>query len=155
MQKTPRNICRIGRKHAGMTQERWAETLDISAETVRGYEAGEFMPSDDIALRMADAAGMPVLSHWHLLNKSAVARDLLPDVPLLSLSLAVVQLLRAISRFTAAHRSDQLLEMAADGRIDGSERLDYQDILDELQDITTAAWALRYAREEASDADHR
>ena len=155
MQASQRNICRIGRKAAGMTQERWAEALDISTETVRGYEAGEFMPSDDIALRMADAAGMPVLSHWHLLNKSAVARDLLPDVPLLSLSLAVVQLLRAISRFTAAHRSDQLLEMAADGRIDGSERLDYQDILDELQDITTAAWALRYAREEASDADHK
>ena len=80
MQDSYRNICRIGRKAAGMTQERWAEAVGCSVEAVRGYERGEYMPSDDLAMRMADAAGMPVLSHWHLFNKSALARELLPEV---------------------------------------------------------------------------
>ena len=68
MQTSWRNICKIGRQAAGMTQERWAEALEVSVEAVRGYEAGLYMPSDDLALRMADIAAMPVLSHWHLLN---------------------------------------------------------------------------------------
>ena len=86
MQTSWRNICKIGRQAAGMTQERWAEALEVSVEAVRGYEAGLYMPSDDLALRMADIAAMPVLSHWHLLNKSAAARALIPDVKYLGAS---------------------------------------------------------------------
>ena len=147
--KTPyRNVCRIGRQAAGMTQERWAEALEVSVEAVRGYEAGLYMPSDDLALRMADIAAMPVLSHWHLLNKSAAARALIPDVKLLGLSMATVRLLAAMGRFQAAHRGDRLLEIAADGQIDALEKLDYLAIMEELEGITAAAMELRYAREE-------
>ena len=148
MENTYRNICRIGRRAAGMTQERWAEAVGCSVDAIRGYEAGEYMPSDDLAMRMADAAGMPVLSHWHLFNKSAVARELLPEVHVVSLPLAVVRLLAAVQKFAAAHRTDRLLEIAADGRIDEFEAMDFQAILEELKDITGAALMLRYAREE-------
>ena len=150
MEQSYRNICLIGRKSAGMTQERWAEAVGVSVEAVRGYEAGEYMPSDDTALRMADAAGMPVLSHWHLFNKSAAARAILPEVRQLGLSMAVCRLLAAMARFAEAHRGDRLLEIAADGRIDELERLDYGAILAELEGITAAAMELRYAREEES-----
>ena len=149
MQDSYRNICRIGRKAAGMTQERWAEAVGCSVEAIRGYERGEYMPSDDLAMRMADAAGMPVLSHWHLFNKSALARELLPEVQVLSLPMAVVRLLAAVQKFAAAHRGDRLLEIAADGRIDEFEQMDFQAILTELQGITTAAAEVKYAREEA------
>ena len=148
MQDSYRNICRIGRKAAGMTQERWAEAVGCSVEAIRGYERGEYMPSDDLAMRMADAAGMPVLSHWHLFNKSALARELLPEVQVLSLPMAVVRLLAAVQKFAAAHRGDRLLEIAADGRIDEFEQMDFQAILTELQGITAAAAEVRYAREE-------
>lgn len=148
MEQGYRNICLIGRKAAGMTQERWAEAVGVSVEAVRGYEAGEYMPSDDTALRMADAAGMPVLSHWHLFNKSAAARAILPEVRELGLSMAVCRLLSAMARFAAAHNADRLLEIAADGKIDQLEKLDYQAILVELEGITRAALELKYAREE-------
>ena len=148
MEEHNRNICRIGRQSAGMTQERWAEAIGCSVEAVRGYERGEYMPSDELALRMADAAGMPVLSHWHLLNKSFLARELLPDVRVMPLSMAVLRTITAIKRFTDAHRTDRLLEIAEDGRVDELEQMDYEQILRELQGITAAAAALRYAREE-------
>ncbi len=155
MQTSWRNICKIGRQAAGMTQERWAEALEVSVEAVRGYEAGLYMPSDDLALRMADIAAMPVLSHWHLLNKSAAARALIPDVKYLGLSMATVRLLAAMGRFQAAHRGDRLLEIAADGQIDALEKLDYREIMAELEGITTAALELKYAKEEDPDAYHK
>ena len=153
MQESYRNICHIGRKAAGMTQERWAEAVGCSVEAIRGYERGEYMPSDDLAMRMADAAGMPVLSHWHLFNKSALARELLPEAQVLSLPLAVVRLLAAVQKFAAAHRTDRLLEIAADGKIDELEAMDFQQILTELQGIAAAAVNLKYAKEESNAAD--
>ena len=148
MEDHSRNICRIGRQAAGMTQERWAEAIGCSVEAIRGYERGEYMPSDDLALRMADAAGLPVLSHWHLLNKSFLARELLPDVRVVPLSVAALRAILAIKRFVDAHQADRLLEIAEDGRVDELEKMDFQRILIELQGITAAAAALRYAREE-------
>lgn len=148
MQTSWRNICKIGRQAAGLTQERWAEALEVSVEAVRGYETGLYMPSDELALRMADIAGMPVLSHWHLLNKSAAARALIPDVKYLGLSMATVRLLAAMGRFQTAHRADRLLEIAADGLVSELEKVDFRAILEELQEITTAAMELKYAKEE-------
>lgn len=70
MQHNYHNISQTGRRIAGMTQERWAEALDISVESVRLYESGRGMPSDDVATRMVEVSGAPVLGYWHLLNKS-------------------------------------------------------------------------------------
>lgn len=148
MESRYRNVCLIGRKAAGMTQERWAEAVGVSVEAVRGYERGEYLPADDLALRMADAAGMPVLSHWHLFNKSAAARAILPEVRELGITMAVCRLLSAMGQFSRAHRADRLLEIAADGQIDEMERLDYKAILAELEGITAAAMELKYAKEE-------
>ena len=85
MQHNYHNISQTGRRIAGMTQERWAEALDISVESVRLYESGRGMPSDDVATRMVEVSGAPVLGYWHLLNKSRVAADLLPQVDTIAL----------------------------------------------------------------------
>ena len=94
MQHNYHNISQTGRRIAGMTQERWAEALDISVESVRLYESGRGMPSDDVATRMVEVSGAPVLGYWHLLNKSRVAADLLPQVDTIALPQAVIQLVR-------------------------------------------------------------
>lgn len=67
MQQNYRNISQTGRRIAGMTQERWAEALGISVESVRLYESGRGMPSDDVVTRMVEVSGTPVLGYWHLL----------------------------------------------------------------------------------------
>lgn len=118
MQESYRNICRIARQTAGLTQERFAEQIDVSVESVRLYEAGEGMPSDDVVTRMIEVAGMPVLGYWHLLNKSRIAADILPELQECSLPQAVIQLIcrmvgnRAQRACAAAryrdHQRDQL-----------------------------------------------
>ena len=57
MDKQSGNIYRNARITAGLTQERWAEYLGISPDSVRKYEGGEMQPSDEIVLRMAEISG--------------------------------------------------------------------------------------------------
>jgi len=143
-----RNICKIGRQTAGLTQARWAEVIDVSVEAVAQYETGKIMPSDDVVTRMIEVAGMPVLGYWHLLNKSRVAARLLPEVQRLPLPQAVVQLLLRIRDFELRHRMDELLQISADGRIDPEEAGRFELIAGDLQGIIQAAIQVQVAREE-------
>ena len=146
MQDNYRNICKIARQHAGQTQERWAESLDISPESVRLYESGRGMPSDDVVTRMIEVSSMPVLGYWHLLNKSRVAADILPEVGECSLPQAVIQLICRIRDFGEGHRTDDLMDIAADGRIDDDERELFNSIVAELDAVVQAAMTVKYAK---------
>lgn len=145
MQETCQNIYKNARKTAGLTQERWAEQLGISVESIGLYESGRGLPSDDVVTRMAEVAVMPVLGYWHLKAKSGLANDILPEVQRLQLPLAVVQLLSRIQAFASKHRTDELLHIAEDGRIDDTERELFTQIVAELDSVVQAAMALKFA----------
>ena len=80
MEQEYRNIYRRARKAAGLTQERWAEILGISVDSVKAYETGRTIPPDEIALGMSEAAGQQIYCYWHLLNKSRAASAILPEL---------------------------------------------------------------------------
>lgn len=144
MQDNYRNICKIGRTTAGMTQERWAEALDYSVESVRLCEAGKMMPSDDVVARMVEVSGLQVLGYWHLLNKSRMAAQILPEVESTPLPQAVIQLILRVREFSEQHT--RLLEIAADGRIDNLERPAFDAIVKDLDDVVQAAMQLKYSK---------
>ena len=60
MSRDRRNIARIGRGIAGMTQERWAEALGYSVRTVAAWELGEQQISSEAVVRMVDVTGQQV-----------------------------------------------------------------------------------------------
>ena len=153
MQDNYRNICKIARQTAGLTQERWAEQIDVSVESVRLYEAGKGMPSDDVVTRMIEVSGMPVLGYWHLLNKSRIAADILPELQECSLPQAVIQLICKMMDFGNNHRTDKLMDIAADGRIDELERPEFDAIMNELSEIVKASMQLKYAQGGESHAE--
>lgn len=143
MKSDSRNIYLAARAAAGLTQERWAAFLGVSPESVRIYESGRGLPSDEVVAAMADVAAMPVLCYWHLKNKSGVANDLLPDVEIVPLAQAVLQLLVEIKDVRA--ELDELLIIAADGLVDDAEESRFLDILDRLERLIAAAVQVRYA----------
>lgn len=145
MQGDCRNIYKSARQTAGLTQERWAEVLGISVESVRLYETGRGLPSDDVVARMSEVAVMPVLGYWHIKSKSGLGNDVLPEVQAVPLAQAVVQLLSRIQQFAARDRVGELLGIAADGRIDTMEREVFEQIAAELEGIVQAALSLKYA----------
>lgn len=149
MDETP-NIYKNVRRAAGLTQERWAELLGLSAEAVRQYETDRILPSDAVVLRMAEAAGQTIICYWHLLNKSRVAAELLPDVEDVSLPQAVLQLLCRMRDFDRRHRLDDLLAIADDGVVDETERPDFDAIVSELMELFSAAMSVKFSGGEST-----
>ena len=143
MESNFRNIYKSARDASGLSQERWATFLGVSAESVRLYESGRGFPSDEVVARMADVAAMPVLCYWHLKLKSGVANDLLPEVDVVPLPQAVVQLLVEIKAFRTD--LDELLIIAADGLVDEPENDRFLEILDRLQALIRAAIMVHFA----------
>lgn len=153
MQEDCTNIYRNARRTAGLTQERWAEVLGLSVEAVKQYESGKILPSDGVALRMAEVAGQQIVCYWHLLNKSRIASDLLPEAENVPLPHAVLQLLKRMRDFDRAHRLDDLLTIAEDGIVDETERPDFDDIVREMMGIIQAAMQVRFSQDQTEITD--
>ena len=139
----PRNIYKTARTVAGLTQERWAEAVGVSVDSIRGYENGAVIPTDETVRAMSEISGLAPLSYWHLCNKSTLASDTLPEVEQLPLPQAVLQLLDAIRAFTSSY--DRVIELAADGQITVEERSDWIIIKNYLDRIVCAAIQVKVA----------
>ena len=146
MKDNCRNIYRIARDTAGLTQERWAENLGISTEAVRQYEAGVIMPGDDIVLQMAEISGQLILPYRHLVRKSRVAAAILPELDdELRLSESVLSLLIQIDDF----REDglqKLMRIAADGKVSQDEEPGYREAMDQLLRLVKLAMSMSYIK---------
>ena len=140
------NICQIGRDNLRCTQEVWAELLGVSPDTVRKYESGAILPSDRVALRIADVSGLNVLAYWHLRNKSTLGTSVLPAVRRRSLPEAVLSVMNRVEDFTK-HGLQDLRQLAEDGKIDADEVMAYGEAMAQLRQVIAAAYELEYAQE--------
>lgn len=138
------NIYFSARKTAGLTQERWAELLGLSVDAVGQYERDVILPSDEVVLRMAEAAGQQIVCYWHLLHKSRVAGTVLPDVERKPLPQAVLNLLDRFEYFSRRGMKD-LIRIGADGKVDRQEAEIYDLCLQDLRELIQAAYELHYA----------
>lgn len=144
MEQDCRNIYRRARTAAGFTQERWAEILGISADSVKAYEAGRTIPPDEVALGMSEAAGQQIYCYWHLLNKSRLTGAVLPEIRRRRLPEAVLTLLTRVEAFSRGGLED-LKHLAADGKISADEVVAFGEALAELRELIAAAYELEFA----------
>lgn len=142
MESESRNIYKNARKCAGYTQERWAEAIGCSADSVRNYEAGTQYPSDELVRVMCEISGISPLMYWHICRKEAAANEL-PEVERLPLPQAVIQLLGAIKRCQSL--MPELIDLAADGEITADEAADWEHVKDNLGEVIKAALQVKYA----------
>ena len=141
------NIYRNARKAAGLTQERWAEFLGVSAEAVRQYESGMIMPAEDVLLSMADISGIKALPYWHLSQKSRIAAGILPELSDgKTIPEAVLALLIRLDDFREGSMKD-LIRIAEDGKVTDDERRTYEHAMRQLNELIRIAYELGYARD--------
>lgn len=140
------NIYRKARRAADMTQELWAELIGVSVDAVRQYEAGKILPSDDVVLAMSAVSELNVICYWHLMQKSSAARRILPELKEKTLPEAVISLLLLLQDFQRGGLQD-LLRLAADGKIDQGETVAFGEALSELDGVIRGAYEVQYARE--------
>ena len=143
MEAKPRNIYKTARAVAGLTQERGAEAVGVSVDSIRCYENGSVIPTDETVRAMSEISGLAPLAYWHLCNKSTLAADTLPEVERLPLPQAVVQLLCAIKDFSDYH--SDLLEIAADGKVTTIEAAAWEQITKRLDAVIRAAIQVKVA----------
>lgn len=117
MEKKSRNIYETARRAAGMTQERWSEAIGVSVDSVRLYESGRGMPSDDIVVRMADVSGMQSLCVTYLRDKSTVAAMLLPQISERTFAQAVCTPISSGAAWLRARQPDRSRASSAADRL--------------------------------------
>lgn len=139
------NIYQTSREDTEFTQEKAAELLNTSVESLRAYEGGRRFPPERIVIAMVELYNDRPLAYHHLKNSAELAADLLPDITITSLPAAVLRLQKEVNDFVGCR--DRLLDITYDGVIDSKERQEFNGILKELDDIIGAVMALKYAKE--------
>ena len=139
-QKCP-NLYKRARLSTGMSQERAAEILGLSAESLKQYEGGRRVPPDEVVARMVDVYRLPWLALEHA--QATDTLGVMPDVEPRPLPLASIALRNRLHDATG--RLDALLRIAEDGIIDDTERPEFDDIVQELRETMTAIYQVIYS----------
>lgn len=142
MQNDCTNIYQTARKIAGLTQERAAELLGLSTRSLADYETGLRLPPNDVVDRMVTVYNSQLLAVQHLRSSTRFARDLLPDIQVMTLPEAVLTLIDAVYAFADDRLDRELIDIARDGVISEDERDRFDRVVDKIRGITAAALAL-------------
>jgi transcriptional regulator with XRE-family HTH domain len=144
MQDHSKNIYKIARMKANLTQEQAAELIPCSVESVRAYETSQTVPPDDTVCRMVVVYDAPALAYHHLISRSEAARMCMPDIDIKDLPISILRLQKELNEFMAVH--NELISITSDGVISEDERTRFDAIMKELTDVASAIMSLRFAR---------
>lgn len=139
-----KNIYAAARLACGLTQERAAERLAISVRSLADYEAGIRRPCDEVLVRMTEVYNAQYLPLQHAREGSVLMHQLLPDMGQCSWTESVLQLLEAVFDFQEEKFDRKLISIARDGKIDDTEREEFERIVARLQDIMRCSVAVQY-----------
>ena len=143
MPEETRNIYKTCRKAAGLTQEAAAERLGISVESLRAYETGQRVPPDEVAEAMSDLYNTLYLIVRHVREKSAMYGRVVPEVPQIGALEASAKLRNRLDSFAERRGARRLMLITEDNIIDDSERPEFDEILEELGEISALYLALK------------
>lgn len=143
------NLYASCRRRTGMTQEAWAEKLNISVESVKRYETDVRIPPIPVVRKMADLCGDALVGYKYIVKVSQEL-EVLPDIDSVNLQAATIRLMNRMARFASKARDRQLLEIAEDGIISADEKPLYDEIMDDLSGLVSAFYQLRYCKEESA-----
>lgn len=145
MSAESRNIYQIARESSGITQEKAAELIDISVESVRMYESGKRVPPDKVVIKMIEIYGTNYLAYQHLKTSAEVGQAYMPTIELKDLPTAILRLQKEVSDFI--NLKGELINITCDGIITEEERPMFERILKELDDIVSAIMSVKFANE--------
>lgn len=149
MDKKPGNALKRARNSKGITQERLAEMSGYSVDSIQAWESELRNPSNSTLDLLGICLDAPWLTAVFLREQSeggslqAAIPEFTPGEPLPQ---AVLSLLEQVYKFVDQHSDRRLMAIAADGKITDEERPEFDDVMEDLNGITKAAMALRYAK---------
>lgn len=142
-----KNIYKTCRKAAGFTQEAAAERLGISVESLRAYETGQRVPANEVVELMVILYNAQHLAFQHLRETNGLYSSVVPEIQPRTVLEASAKLTNRIFAFADSHADRRLLRIAEDNVIDAGERVEFDSIMEDLQEIVEAALELRCANQ--------
>ncbi len=139
-----RNIYQIARESAGLTQEKAAELLDISVESIRGYEGFKRIPPNKVVVKMIEIYNTQHLAIQHIRNSSEDLQNYLPKIEVKDLPSAMLRLYKEVKDLIDVR--DEMLDITYDGIIDEKEKPRYEKILKEFDDVVEAFMSVKFAK---------
>lgn len=140
-----RNIYQIAREGAGITQERAAELIGLSVESIRSYESEKRVPADDTVIKMVDIYNANYLAYQHLKYKTQVGNRVLPEVEEMPLSEAALRMIHELN--DCMNYQASIVEIAMDGKVDESEKEDWLEVRQRCKSLCRAIFALQFSKE--------
>ena len=145
MERKYPNLYQRARLSTGMSQERAAELLGLSPESLKQYEGGKTVPKDETVAKMVEVYHLPWLALEHA--QATDTLGVMPEVTPRPLPMASIALRNRLHDATG--RLDALLRIAEDGVIDDAERPEFDSIVAELRETMGAIYQVIYSGEDA------
>ena len=142
MSEDVRIIYQAARKATGYTQEHAAELLSVSVRSLAEYEAGGRIPPNDVVERMVEIYNAQYLAYQHLKATNALAARIIPAIEERSLMELALRIYNRLRRFAKEGSVERLLDIAEDGEIDQTERVEFEAILEDLREIVKSGLEL-------------
>lgn len=146
MQNRCKNIYKIARKAAGMTQEQAAELLYVSIRSLADYESGRTIPSDETVCKMIEVYGTNWLGYEHLKRSTEVGKRYLPDLELTDLARSVLKLQKEVADVNKIN--PDMVEVACDGVVNEFETEKWQQVTKEIFEMVAAGLGVLFSQKE-------
>lgn len=140
--KENKKMYQIKREELGLSRDKASELIgSIPPERIEKIENEKSLPHPDEVLAMAEAYKTPNLCNYYCANECPIGKQYVPEVKIKDLSQIVLEMLASLN---SMHRKqERLIEITADGLIDGEEIKDFVHIQEELEKISITVETLQ------------
>ncbi len=140
--KPNKNIYQQTREKLDLSRESASELLEwISPERIERIENEKSSPNPDEVLQMADKYKLPRLCNYYCANQCPIGQEYVPEVKTKELSQIVLEMLASLNSMNK--KKERLIEITADGEIEGDEIEDFINIQEELERISVTVETLQ------------
>ncbi len=140
--KENKNIYQLRREELGLSREKASELLaTMPAERIEKIESEKSLPHPDEVLLMSEAYKMPNLCNYYCANECPIGKQYVPEIKIKDLSQIVLEMLASLN--SMHKKQERLIEITADGKIEGDEIKDFIHIQEELEKISITVETLQ------------
>lgn len=140
--KEDKTIYQTIREELELSREKASELLEvITPERIERIENEKTMPHPEEILIMAEKYKVPDLCNHYCANQCPIGEQYVPEIKVKDLSMIVLEMLASLNSMNK--KKDRLIEITADGRIEGDEIEDLIYIQEELERISITVETLQ------------
>lgn len=135
------NIYCDRRQNAGMTRAQASEATFISESRIEKIENEKITPHPEDVYEMSIAYKDPGLCNYYCSQVCRIGQEYVPEIKAKSLSQIVLELLASLNSLNKD--KDRLIEIVADGKIEGDELYDFANIQEQLSQLSLTVDSLQ------------